>query len=145
MDVFDAPEEVWEPATSADHAYTQLWTPAEDLWDDIPPVRHSKYKTRGANELAPIMLERLLAVATNPGDLVVDPFGGSGTTYYAAEKLGRRWIGIEIGDTAAAVKRLADYTDGHFVEWESARGLGGGTQNGNKQARMFEEDTAYEP
>ena len=143
MDVFEAPEDVWETATLEDSRHTELWTPAEDLWDDIPPVRHSKYKTRGANELAPIMLERLLALASNPGDLVIDPFGGSGTTYYAAEKLGRRWLGIEIGDTTAATGRLADYSRGHFVEWESARGAGNGRRNGGKQLRLFDESGKY--
>ncbi len=143
MDVLDVPEEVWESAKPADSQISRLWTPAEDLWDDIPPVRHSKYKTRGANELAPLLLERLIALATNPGDLVCDPFGGSGTTFYAAEKLGRRWLGVEIGDTSAAISRLTDLGNGHFVEWESARA--DSKRSGNGQLRFFEEPTAYEP
>jgi site-specific DNA-methyltransferase (adenine-specific) len=118
---------------------TLLRTAAEDLWDDIPPVRHSKYKNRGANELAPILLERILAVATNPGDLVIDPFGGSGTTYYAAEKMGRRWLGTEIGDTTAAIQRLSDYANGHFVEWESARRIGPRLHGKSKQPQVVEE------
>ncbi len=142
MDVLDAPEEVWESAGLEDSNVSRLWTPAEDLWDDIPPVRHSKYKTRGANELAPIMLERLIALATNPGDRVLDPFGGSGTTFYAAEKLGRCWIGIEIGDTSAAISRLTDLGNGHFVEWESVRGES--KRNGSQQLRFFEPAPAYE-
>lgn len=145
MDVFDAPEEVWESATEDDHACTELWTPAEDMWDDIPPVRHSKYKTRTANELAPIMLERIIALATNQGDIVFDPFGGSGTTYYAAEKLQRRWIGIELGDTSAAIQRLSDYRNGQYTEWESARGRGSKKRNGSKQLRMFENNGPYQP
>jgi len=143
MDVLDTPEEVWESASLADGNISRLWTPAEDLWDDIPPVRHSKYKTRGANELAPIMLERLIALATNPGDRVLDPFGGSGTTFYAAEKLGRRWLGIEIGDTSAAVSRLTDLGNGRFVEWESARG--DSKRRSDQQLRFFEPVPAYEP
>jgi site-specific DNA-methyltransferase (adenine-specific) len=144
MDVFDAPEDVWSEATLADHADTELWTPAEDLWDDVPPVRHSKYKTRGANELAPIMLERLIAMATNPGDVVLDPFGGSGTTFVAAEKLRRRWLGIEIGDTTAAVQRLVDYQQGMFLEWESSRGALKRNRNGSKQLRIFEETATFD-
>jgi len=61
-------------------------------------------------------------MASNPGQLVVDPFGGSGTTFYAAEKLHRYWIGSEIGDTEPAVERLTDLTNGIVEEWESARG-----------------------
>jgi site-specific DNA-methyltransferase (adenine-specific) len=138
MDVFDASEDVWEEGDEDDHSHTELWTPLEDIIDDIPPVRHGKYKTRTANELAPIMLERLIALSTNPGDLVVDFFGGSGTTYYAAEKMKRRWLGVEIGDTDAASRRLSDYLKGEYVEWESARGRNGKSRNGSKQLRMFE-------
>ncbi|GAB4214198.1 MAG: hypothetical protein OHK0022_52390 [Roseiflexaceae bacterium] len=138
MDVLDAPEDVWETAEEADHQHTQLWSQAEDLWDDIPPVRHSKYKTRTANELAPILLERLIALATEPGDFVIDPFGGSGTTYYAAEKLHRQWIGIEIGDTEAAVRRLDDYKRGVYIDWESSRGKLSKRVNGSRQLQMFE-------
>jgi site-specific DNA-methyltransferase (adenine-specific) len=143
MDVFDAPEDVWSPADESEHGHTQLWAQAEDLWDDIPPVRHNKYKTRGANELAPIMLERIIALSTNPGDLVLDPFGGSGTTYLAAEKLHRRWLGIEIGDTSAAIQRLSDYRSGSYVEWESSRGSGMQRRNGGRQLKMFERNDPY--
>jgi site-specific DNA-methyltransferase (adenine-specific) len=144
MDIFDAPEDIWETASEEDYNHTQLWTAAEDLWDDIPPVRHSKYKSRAANELAPIMLERIIALSTNPGDIVVDPFGGSGTTYYAAEKLHRRWLGIEIGDVSAAVQRLSDLQNGQYVEWESSRGHGK-RRNGAMQLKMFENNGKYQP
>ncbi|ABX05394.1 MAG TPA: site-specific DNA-methyltransferase [Herpetosiphon sp.] len=123
MDIFDMPEEVWCDESLEAHSTNQLWTPAEDLWDDIPTVRHSKHKTRGANELAPIMLERLIALTTNPHDLILDPFGGSGTTYYAAEKLQRRWIGIEIGEIDPAIQRLQNLHQGQVALWESARGI----------------------
>jgi len=46
------------------------------------------------------LLQRVLQVATNPGDLVLDSFLGSGTTAAAAHKMGRRWIGIEMGEHA---------------------------------------------
>lgn len=68
-----------------------------DVWYDIPPVRHSKYKTRDSNELSMKLLERVISIASNEGDLVFDPFGGSGTTYVVSEILNRKWIGIEIG------------------------------------------------
>lgn len=144
MDIFDAPDDVWDEATLTDHDHTELWTPAEELWDDIPPVRHSKYKTRGANELAPILLERVIAFSSNPGDLIIDPFGGSGTTFFAAEKLQRRWLGIELGDTVPAIQRLIDYAGGHYVDWESARGSSMKKRNGIKQHAMFESQSKYE-
>lgn len=121
MDVWDMPEDVWEDAPEAD-SNEVLWTLAEEMWNDIPPVRHRQHKKRVPNELAPIMLERIVAMASNSGQIVVDPFGGSGTTFYAAEKLQRYWIGSEIGDTAPAIERLTDLAKGIKEQWESARG-----------------------
>ena len=46
------------------------------------------------------LVQRVLEIATNPGDLVLDPFLGSGTTAAVAHKMGRRWIGIEMGEHA---------------------------------------------
>jgi site-specific DNA-methyltransferase (adenine-specific) len=121
MDVWDTPEDVWEDASEVD-VNEVLWTLTEEMWSDIPPVRHRRHKKRVPNELAPIMLERIIAMTSNPGQIVVDPFGGSGTTFYAAEKLHRYWIGSEIGDTTPAVERLTDLANGIIEQWESARG-----------------------
>lgn len=77
-----------------------------DVWTDIPPVRHRGTKRRGANELSEKMLERVLTIASQEGDLVFDPFGGSGTTYAVAERMHRHWIGIELGDVEPIVARL---------------------------------------
>ncbi|OKH38987.1 site-specific DNA-methyltransferase [[Phormidium ambiguum] IAM M-71] len=121
MDVWDMPEDVWEDTSEANYNEV-LWTLTEEMWTDIPPVRHRRHKKRVPNELAPIMLERIIAMASNPGQIVVDPFGGSGTTFYAAEKLNRYWIGSEIGDTQPAIERLTDLANGITEEWESARG-----------------------
>lgn len=79
-----------------------------DVWYDIPPVRHSKYKNRDSNELSLKLLERIISMASNEGDLVFDPFGGSGTTYIVAEILKRKWIGVEIGDVSLIQKRFED-------------------------------------
>lgn len=69
-----------------------------DVWYDIPPVRHSKYKARkDANELSIKLLDRIIELSTNEGDVVFDPFGGSGTTYIVSEIKKRKWIGVEIG------------------------------------------------
>jgi len=121
MDVWDTPEEVWEDAYEAD--FTEIiWTLTEEMWTDIPPVRHRQHKKRVPNELAPIMLERIIAMASNSDQIIVDPFGGSGTTFYAAEKLSRYWIGSEVGDTKPAIERLNNLAKGIVENWESARG-----------------------
>ncbi|WP_432277977.1 DNA-methyltransferase [Nocardia cyriacigeorgica] len=77
-----------------------------DVWYDIPPVRHAKTKRRGANELSEKLLERVLSISSQPGDLVLDPFGGSGTTYAVAERMHRHWLGCELGDVDPIIRRL---------------------------------------
>jgi site-specific DNA-methyltransferase (adenine-specific) len=77
-----------------------------DVWYDIPPVRHSKFKTRQANELSMKLLDRVLDIATDEGDLVLDPFGGSGTTFIVSEIKGRRWVGSEIEDCTPIIQRF---------------------------------------
>jgi site-specific DNA-methyltransferase (adenine-specific) len=70
-----------------------------DFWQDTSPNRHRKHKVRpGVNELKIMIPERAILMSTKPGDLVYDPFGGGGSTYHAAEQLGRNWIGTEMFD-----------------------------------------------
>ena len=78
-----------------------------DVWSDIAPVRHSRYKSRAANELSLKLMDRVIDIASVPGDLVLDPFAGAGTTLVAAELKDRHWIGIELEDVAPIVERFA--------------------------------------
>jgi site-specific DNA-methyltransferase (adenine-specific) len=80
-----------------------------DVWDDIPPVRHWKFKTkkRKANALSTKLLQRVIHIASDKGDVILDPFGGSGTTYAVAERMDRRWLGIEIESTDVIIERLS--------------------------------------
>lgn len=83
-----------------------------DVWLDIPPVRHKKYKKRnGANELSVKLLDRIIEMASDEGDMVFDPFGGSGTTYAVSEIKKRKWIGIEIGPVDDIIARLENIDD----------------------------------
>ncbi len=87
-----------------------------DVWTDIPPVRHLKYKRRSANELSLKLMDRIVSLATDPGSTVIDPFGGSGTTYVAAELLERKWIGMEL-DCSAVISRMETIeTDREYLE-----------------------------
>lgn len=74
------------------------------------------------------LLERVLDIATNPNDLVLDSFLGSGTTAAVAHKMGRRWIGIEMGEHAAThcLPRLQKVLDGEQGGISKAVGWAGG-------------------
>lgn len=80
----------------------------KDVWTDIPPVRHWKFKSkeRRANALSTKILDRVVEMSTVPGELVLDPFGGSGTTFAVCEKKGRDWVGMEIDFAQEIVDRL---------------------------------------
>lgn len=89
-----------------------------DVWNDIPPVRHRKFKSekRKANQLSTKLLYRVIHMSTDKGDTVLDPFGGSGTTFDVCESEGRNWIGIEIEDCDVIVERLeSGATNGHKI------------------------------
>ena len=79
-----------------------------DVWTDVPPVRHGKFKSskRKANAVSTKILDRVVEMTTREGELVLDPFGGSGTTFAVCERKNRRWLGIEIDSTDAIIERL---------------------------------------
>jgi site-specific DNA-methyltransferase (adenine-specific) len=81
-----------------------------DVWTDIPPVRHWKFKTkkRKANALSTKLLDRVVEMSTVPGEVVLDPFGGSGTTFAVCDRKERRWLGIEIESTDVIIERLEE-------------------------------------
>lgn len=77
-----------------------------DVWSDIYPVRHGNSKNRKFNELPVKLLDRVISMSTNENDVVLDPFGGSGTTFAVCELLNRKWIGFEIGNCEVIKQRL---------------------------------------
>jgi hypothetical protein len=71
--------------------------PLTNIWDDIPPVNAMARERLGYPTQKPVaLLERILLTSSNPGDIVLDPFCGCGTSIEAAQRLGRKWIGIDI-------------------------------------------------
>lgn len=76
--------------------------PLTTLWNDI--LSNNLHNEGGVTfpkgKKPEHLIKRVLEIATNPGDLVLDSFLGSGTTAAVAQKMGRRWIGIEMGDHA---------------------------------------------
>jgi site-specific DNA-methyltransferase (adenine-specific) len=74
-----------------------------DVWD-IPAVINVSAERTGYPTQKPLaLLERIIAASSNAGDVVLDPFCGSGTTLVAAQKLGRRWIGMDASEAAVRV------------------------------------------
>lgn len=89
--------------------YLQGGKPLDDVWD-MPAIAPTSRERVGYPTQKPlVLLRRIIALASNEGDVVLDPFCGSGTTLVAAQALGRRWIGIDANPKAVALaqKRLS--------------------------------------
>ena len=81
-------------------------TAAEDVITDINRLgANSKESTNYPTQKPLALLERIIAASSNPGDLVLDPFCGCATACVAAEKLGRKWIGIDLSPMAVRLIR----------------------------------------
>jgi len=106
--------------------------PIVDLWTDTGISGFSDKKIYVV-QTNPKVIERCILMTTDPGDLVLDPTCGSGTTAYAAEQWGRRWITIDTSRISLALARarimaakhsyylLADSRDGQIKEAEITR------------------------
>ena len=83
----------------------------DSVWDDLPPVNPvARERVDYATQKPEKLLDRVISSSCPEGGLVVDFFGGSGTTAAVAEKLGRRWITTDLGKPACMImrKRLID-------------------------------------
>ncbi len=67
-----------------------------DVWTDIHRVKHNKYRDEHPCQLPIHLLERIILMSTDEGDIVFDPFSGTGTTAIASKRLGRNFIGFEL-------------------------------------------------
>ncbi len=107
--------------------------PLTTLWDDILSNNlHAEGAVEFPKSKKPeALIKRVLDLATNPGDLVLDSFLGSGTTAAVAHKMGRRWIGIELGEHCHThclprLKKVVDGADaGGITEAVGWKGGGG--------------------
>jgi DNA modification methylase len=83
----------------------------QDLWADIPPINPQARERLGYPTQKPeVLLERIIKASSNEGDLVLDPFCGCGTAVAVAQRLNRRWIGIDVTHLAVTLikHRLRD-------------------------------------
>jgi adenine specific DNA methylase Mod len=80
--------------------------PAQDVWTDLEAVRSWHKERLPYPTQKPLsLLERIIEASSKPGEVVLDPFCGCGTAVDAAQKLGRRWIGIDITEMAIEIIR----------------------------------------
>jgi len=74
-----------------------------DVWTDIHRVRHNKYRDNHPCQLPIHLLERIILMSSDEGDIVLDPFVGTGTTAIAAKRLGRKYIGFDIDENYVSI------------------------------------------
>ncbi len=82
--------------------------PLSDVWDNVKPITKTKEDLGYPTQKPEKLLERIISTSSNPTDVVLDPFCGCGTALAVAQKLGRRWVGIDVSPTACKLmaKRL---------------------------------------
>ena len=119
------------------------YRPINDIWDDTRQSGFGESKVYVV-QTGTRVIERAILMTTDPGDLVLDPTCGSGTTAYVAEQWGRRWITIDTSRVALALARtrlmaakypyflLADSPEGIKKEMEASGKIGGAEEPVNK-------------
>ena len=122
--------------------------PLQDVWADIPPINPQAKERLGYPTQKPeALLERIISASSNEGDVILDPFCGCGTAIAVAERLNRKWIGIDVTHLAISLMRsrlrdsfgddLSDYeVIGSPADVESARALS--LEGGNTGRYQFE-------
>ena len=101
----------------------------QDMWQDVGRMKGGKglYPTQKPEQL----LERIIKASSNEGDIVMDFFGGSGTTAAVSEKLNRKWITCDIG-------KLAFYTmQKRLLNIQTSALIGNPTKQYRKEAKSF--------
>jgi len=83
----------------------EFGTLLSDVWDDIHRYKHHRRRDKHPNQLPEPLLERILLMSADKGDLILDPMVGVGTTCVAAKKLGMHFIGIDIDEEYCNIAR----------------------------------------
>ena len=95
--------------------------PLQDLWTDLPPINSQAKERLGFQTQKPeALLERIINASSNEGDVILDPFCGCGTAIAVAERLKRRWIGIDITHLAISLmkSRLRDTFNSDLSDYD---------------------------
>ena len=137
------PDDTWMVRPAADDSWVLR---PQDLPEGFQPTDDTWYYARVAGtfkerqgfhgcQMPEQLLGRIVRVSSNPGDIVLDPFAGSGTTLAVAKKLGRRWLGCELSEeyTRAATERLNALEEGASLDGPADPiGSAPSTANGRK-------------
>jgi adenine-specific DNA-methyltransferase len=109
--------------------------PVSNIWDDVGGIQNRSEGKLYVVQTATVAIQRCMLMSTDPGDLVLDPTCGSGTTAYVAEQWGRRWITIDTSRVplALARQRLLTATFPYYELKDEARGPAGGFVYKRKQ------------
>ena len=114
-----------------------------NVWTDIPPLNSQAQERLGYPTQKPLaLLERILSASSNPGDVVLDPFCGCGTTISAAENLGRQWIGIDVTHLSVSLIKARLKRDFDLVVKKDY--LEVGTPKDLKAAQYFAEQDPFQ-
>ena len=89
-----------------------------DVWTDIHRIKHNKYRDQHPCQLPIHLLERIILMTTDEGDIALDPFNGTGTTAIAAKRLGRKYVGFDIDEQYVKI------TEDHLSKEQSDSKLG---------------------
>jgi site-specific DNA-methyltransferase (adenine-specific) len=120
--------------------------PLQDVWTDLPPINSQAKERLGYPTQKPeALLERIINASSNEGDVVLDPFCGCGTAIAVAERLNRRWIGIDITHLAISLmkSRLRD-TFGPDLSDYDVVGVPQDVESGRALAVESEHDGRYQ-
>lgn len=116
-------------------------TPVQTMWTDISSLSGSMVERMGYPTQKPIaLMERIVSASSNPGDVVLDPFCGCGTTIHAAQKLSRKWIGIDITHIAISLieKRLKAFDGIRYIVHGSPQDAAGAAALAEADKHQFQ-------
>ncbi|HEX8634277.1 MAG TPA: site-specific DNA-methyltransferase [Pyrinomonadaceae bacterium] len=152
MEQWDAEGKLYFPEDKSQRIYRKIYLdeykgqPISNLWTDIKVINSMSKERLDFNGQKPeALLKRIIELSTNPGDLVLDSFAGSGTTGAVAHKMKRRWILIENGEhchthIVPRLRKVIDGTDAGGVTAATGWQGGGGFRYFNLAPSLLEKD-----
>ena len=144
MEQLDAEGRLVYPATASGRIRVKRYLdempgmPIGNIWDDIQPIQAQAAERMGYPTQKPLaLLERIIRVSSKEGNVVLDPFCGCGTAIAAAERLGRKWIGIDI--TFIAIDLMVERMKQFSLERDKDYDVLGDPYDAHSAGKLFEQ------